>query len=383
MEAGRVHSKRKCNVNSRNDTVGSRVDAAARCGKGQGDDRAIAPCCDGGGVLDAGGVGQILARSLGNAVSVVRRNRAGGGERNEGRESANENIDGVGGGRFRSGSRHHGSCQDNGDCSTGHSPWRSWNEPPPPALLTAGEIRSLSAGKRRDDRRRQPQTPEVVAEIVPPPLFHSRRRFNNNAVGDSSTAVDGKNGARVAARAAATLSPAVGRAASPGKRTRSGGGDRGEPPSAASSSTSSSSRRTASGGGGAPLVPRVAMLATASSSFSSNPDSSAEAMRKKGKHFDPDRLECVRRHEASVAERERRVRSLRTKAEKRSMFRARPLPPFLDSSSSSDGAGKGDIGQRGSGGGGGGAARTYPELLAALEQVCDNEMQVAGRCRPD
>lgn len=353
---GQRHNKRN-GANNNNDTISRGVDtvAVAQSGKGKGD-VAVAPCCD-GGVLDAGSVGRILAQSLGNAVSVVRRNRVGGVEVGGGRWTTNENGGETGGVQYGSGSRNNGSYQDHND-STGRSPWRSWNEPPPPALLTAQEIRNISAGKKEDDRRRQPPPSEVVAEVMPPP-FHTRRRFNS--ISGDSTVSDGNNGP--AARAASILSPAAGQAVSPGNEARTRGSNGEEPPS----TTSSTALRRNTVGGGAPLVPRVAMLAVASSSTTDNNTEAA----KKGKYFDPDQLECVRRHEVSVAERERRVRSLRTEAEKKSLFRARPLPAFLGGNSGGDSAGKGDRCQRGSGVGGGGAPGTRPELMAALDQVCD------------
>lgn len=303
-------------------------------GTGSGDVQGggeLAPFCE-GGTSDNGSVGQILARSLGNAASTARRNRPAGGD--------------VG----NSGS---GGNQDQGR-SVARSRWRSWNEAPPHALLTAEEVRSESEG-REDDvaRRQQQQPPDVVAEVVPP--LQSRRRLKGR-IGHSINP-DGKKD--LPENRAPGLPGAAAAKGTPNSEARSRESKQEEPLSTASSA---SSRR--------PLVPRVATLAAAGATADK---SQAEAARK-GKDFDPDQLECVRRHEASVAEKERRVQSLRREEEKRTRFRARPLPVFCESGSE---AGPGG---RAPGGGGGvyqsrpvesavGAAGTSPELLAALEQV--------------
>lgn len=305
---------------------------------------ALAPCCD-GGVTDTGGVGQILSRSLGKAAAAMRRNRPGEGSRER------ENSSGMAGARG-------GGVR---------SRWRSWNEPPPHALLTAEEIRKLSAGDGEDEARRGPPPSEVIAEVLPP--FQSRRRFKN-AAGNATTAAERNDGQTAASAPAGTASPAAGTL---GNERRRGGGSSGEGGAPLSTASSAVSSRRISAGGGVPLVPRVATLAAAPVADSRRADPA-----RKGKDFDPDQLECVRRHEASVAERERRVRSLRTEAEKRSQFRARPLPAFLESGGvagpvggvSSGSGGGGDIGYSNrSNRGLAGAAGTSPELLAALEQA--------------
>lgn len=337
--------------------------ATMTTGSGEGQSGgAFAPCCE-GGMLDNGSVGQILARSLGNAVVAVRRNRSGEGE-GEARETTNKRGGGYGGDSGKGNSQTQAR-------SAMRSRWRSWNEAPPHVLLTPEEIQSELVGQQKDDRQRQRPPPDVVAEVVPPlQNRQSRRRFNNGT--GNSTSPDGKNDlsehsthgvSRVAAATAAAAAKGT-----PNSEVHSRGSKKGGPLSTASSA---SSRRFSAGG--VPLVPRVAMLAAASTADENH----TEAVRR-GKDFDPDQLECVRRHEASVAEKERRVRSLRNQEEKRTFFRARPLPVFLESGgatgsvsrASSSGGGVGQSTRdHGSGLGAAEVTETSPELLAALEQV--------------
>ncbi|CAB1119671.1 unnamed protein product [Ectocarpus sp. CCAP 1310/34] len=303
----------------------------------------VAPCCE-GGVTDTGSVGGILARSLGN-VGTRRRRRMP-----------------EGGGQGRS---IPGSNQDK-EVSAQQSRWRSWNETPPRALLTAEEIRSASAAKTADERRRQPPPSEVIAEICQP--FWSRGRFRTPSGNGTGSDEKGKP---------KNYAAGVSLASGEGEKRRNG--CNGEGLVSTTTAAPSSSRRTAAGG--VPLVPRVATLATPPTT-----EKNREAT-KKGKEFDPDQLECVRRHEASIAEKERMVHSIRKEAEKRTVFRARPLPAFLDGDDAvpgfagdlttkvgGDARGKDDKSGRGSAAGTGlGAAGTRPELLAALEQ--DEEAQ--------
>lgn len=327
---------------------------------------ALAPCFD-GGMSDNGSVAKILARSLGNAAAAVRRNRPGGGGEAEGRRSTSKRVgEGVGADSGGEGSRHHP------DSSAVRPRWRSWNELPPEALLTAEEIRSASTEKQEDDRRRQKPPPDVVAEVVPP--LQTRRRLKNGT--GNSGYRDGKKGPPENSAHGWSGASTAAAKGTPNNEERSRGSKEGGPLSTASPAPS---RRSSAGG--IPLVPRVAMLAAAAAAASTAEKNHAGAIRK-GKDFDPDQLECVRRHEASVAEKERRVRSLRTEEEKRTHFRARPLPGFLEC-----GGGPADPAGRGASGGGGGIgqqsnhdqgttvisatgdAGTTPELLAALEQV--------------
>ncbi|CBJ29331.1 expressed unknown protein [Ectocarpus siliculosus] len=327
------HSKR-----SGGGTIGSNVEGGNQGGM-------IAPCCE-GGATDAGSVGGILARSLGNAGTRRRRRMT------------------EGGGKGRS---IPGSNQDK-EVSAPQSRWRSWNEPPPRALLTAEEIRSASAAKTTDERRRQPPPPEVIAEIIPP--FRSRRRFRTPSGNSNASDEKGKP----------TEHAAAGVSLESGEGEKRRDGCNGEGLVSTTTAAPSSSRRTAAGG--VPLVPRVATLATPPATEKNKTEAT-----KKGKDFDPDQLECVRRHEASIAEKERMVHSIREEAEKRTFFRARPLPAFLDgdgavpwsvgdltSKGCGDARGKGGKSGRGSAAGTGlGEAGTRPELLAALEQ--DEEAQ--------
>ncbi|CAM9181163.1 unnamed protein product [Ectocarpus fasciculatus] len=320
-------------------TIGSNGDGGNQGGM-------LAPCCE-GGATDAGSVGGILARSLGKTATARRRKMP------------------EGGGKRRGGIP--GSNQDK-EVSAPQSRWRSWNESPPRALLTAEEIRSASAAKTADERRRQPPPAEVIAEIMPP--FRSRRRFST-ANGNSTASEEKMKPIEYAA--GAPLASGEGE-----ERRRDVHNE--ERLVSATTAGPSPSRRTAAGG--VPLVPRVATLATPPTTEKNK----TEAI-KKGKDFDPDQLECVRRHEASIAEKERMVHSIRKEAEKRTVFRARPLPAFLDGDGAMPGAagdltskggggvrGQGDKSGRGSAAGTGlGAAGTRPELLAALEQ--DEEAQ--------
>lgn len=93
----------------------------------------------------------------------------------------------------------------------------------------------------------------------------------------------------------------------------------------------------------------------------------------KTKGFDPDKLECVKRHELSVRERSRQVQAMRKQEEQKSLFRALPLPAFLRTGVDTPNDAKFWTGGMPTGDGRfrGGAAldKTRPELLAALKQV--------------
>eukprot|EP00752_Nemacystus_decipiens_P013357 g11826.t2 len=343
--------------------------AATSSGEAQGSG-AFAPCYD-GGISNNGGVEKILARSLGNAAAAVRRNRDGGGDSN-----ANKKGGVSGSGSYSGKGINHTKDRP----SVMQSRWRSWNQAPPEALLTAEEIRRSSASKQEDDRRRRRPPADVVAEVGP--SFQCRRRFKTST--DNGTNPDGKTNLR---GKATPSSSGAARNLAPHGEARGRGSKEGGPPS----STVSSASSHRSSAGAIPLVPRVATLAAAAT-----PDKNRTEALRKGKDFDPDQLECVRRHEASVAEKERRVRSLRTEEEKRTHFRARPLPMFLESggaagsgghgsgNGSSDGGG-GDVGQSGRYQGSvisatGVAAGTSPDLLAALEQD-DEARELAQKIR--
>ena len=366
-----MHSPKTRSINLGTSSSRRAASVATDSGEDQGAG-AFAPCYD-GGILDKGSIGQILARSLGNAAAAVRRNRTSVGD-------SNTNNKGSGGG-----SDSGKGINQNQDQPATQSRWRSWNEAPPEALLTAEEIRNASARKDEDARRRRRPPSDVVAEVVPP--LQSRRRLKIGTVNSTGTNAGRKNSPALSENAtpsssgeAAAAAAAAAAKGTPNSEARSSGSkEEGGPLSTASSARSS--RRSSAGG--IPLVPRVATLAAATAA--ADKSQAGEAARK-GKDFDPDQLECVRRHEASVAEKERRVRILRTEEEKRTHFRARPLPVFLGNGGagaagpgSNNASGIGD----GSGGGGGGqsmreqgpvivptgAAGTSPELLAALEQV--------------
>lgn len=87
------------------------------------------------------------------------------------------------------------------------------------------------------------------------------------------------------------------------------------------SGSSSASRK------GATSVPRVAKLAAEINARKKS--ASDTTVVRRTKDFDPDKLECVRRHEASVTERVRKLQSLKAEVARKSLFRARPLPAFL------------------------------------------------------
>lgn len=90
----------------------------------------------------------------------------------------------------------------------------------------------------------------------------------------------------------------------------------------------------------------------------------------KTKDFDPDKLECVLRHQASLADRAKEIESSREATRRRSLFRARPLPAFLGSDGGETGA---RTEKHGGGINGKGCGEVGGEgklgLLAALEQV--------------
>lgn len=278
---------------------------------------ALAPC-EGGG-LDGESVRHILERSLGNAIAAVRKKAS--------------NANGVVG--------------DNGNSRArfGVLPWQPLQERPAAASATERTVKRLEKVGDRGQKR-----PEVVAKM---PLSEDRATYlgNNKPVGITS---DGES----------TNHPATkkhqGEAASDSGRAKAVAlNGEARPPA------SSYSHRS-----GAPLVPRVATLAVVNNSTEKINDIDARASVRKTKDFDPDKLECVRRHEASVAEKARQVQSLRTEAENKSLFRARPLPAFLGAIpcryGDGKGAGKGNSGRELAVG----VARgTRVELLAALEQV--------------
>lgn len=82
-------------------------------------------------------------------------------------------------------------------------------------------------------------------------------------------------------------------------------------------------------------LPRVATLASSSKSArvaggaGGDDTSNKPPLLVKTQDFDPDKLECVLRHEASLAERAEQVENLRKATRRKSLFRARPLPAFL------------------------------------------------------
>lgn len=132
-----------------------------------------------------------------------------------------------------------------------------------------------------------------------------------------------------------------------------------------------------------PPVPRVATLASSRQRIREGGDDGGYDDRKnskqqpqqpflvKTKDFDPDKLECVLRHQASLVERAKEIESSREATRRRSLFRARPLPGFLGSDGGESGVktdkhGEGASGKRCGGLGGEGK----PGLLEALEQVC-------------
>lgn len=337
-------------TNSNNNTGGSRTPTAIGASRKGHEVGALAPCCDGGVPDPGGGVGQILSRSLGKAAASVRRNKP-----------TDNDCGTTNGGQQKDG-------------SAARSRWQSWNGAPPAALLGAEGRRKLSAAQDEGGKRGQ-ETPASGVVIKDEPAFNGRRRARGvGGSSSSSSASDEKGG--VAGETSAAASASSARRVSEEKHS---GGGTGEGVLSASTSSSSSRRMSSGGSCGVPLVPRVAMLAAACATEKND----GEAVRK-GKEFDPDQLECVRRHEASVAERERRVRHMRTEAEKKTVFRARPLPAFLDSGdgatdsgqgflSSRDGSAAARKGEEGARGQPASArscvAASSPELLEALEQV--------------
>ncbi|CAM9207637.1 unnamed protein product [Scytosiphon promiscuus] len=278
------------------DARGSRVPIAVDGSHEAREVNALAPCCD-GGVPGAGGVGQILSRSLGKEAASVRRNKPTNGD--------NSII---------------GSSQQNGGSAT-RSRWKSWNEAPPPALLGAGGVRNLSATQNGDGRHPQHMSATGASSEVLPPASSRRRAGGVNSISASTSSTSALTVKSSSAGETSATSVSSAKRLSVGGDKRMGASAGEVPPSAASSSSS----RRSSAASGVPLVPRVAMLAAACA----NRSEEAEAARK-GKEFDPDQLECVRRHVTSMAERERRLRSMRSEAEKKTLFRARPLPAFLD-----------------------------------------------------
>lgn len=252
--------------------------------------------CEGGALGrpgEAGGVAQIVARSLGNAVIAVR-------------QSSKADLNTKGGGVDNGGS---GKGRRRGDSGSVRSRWRSWEETPPPALSG------------------------------PAPTVNREKHERHNGASSRATAV------------------------------ANGASDGTAPPRTTVDSSSSPCPSSAASRNGAPLVPRVAALAAdINARKKSGEEDDSMVPPRRTKEFDPDKLECVRRHEASVVERAQRVQSLRAEAEKKTLFRARPLPGFLAGGGGNSGIDDG--GQADRGRGRIGEAEIQPELLfAALEEA--------------
>ena len=268
------------------------------------------------------------------------------------------------------------------------SEWKSWRESPTAALLgrkqSTGNERTNASDDDRDGR--QPSRAKAVSEMSPAPSPLRDRKT-------SSTEGNGK-----ASRAASTPGVRDGAAISKPsakEHDRSGLGDTSDASRVAAQVQGRGTPRTPQrqrGGGGVSLVPRVATLAMGATvgksrnGTRSNRDGDTPTPAKRAKDFDPDNLECVRRHEASVAERAREAQSARAEVERRSKFRALPLPSFRSAESCGAGvgvavAGGGGIGTGGPGRNGGkwlhgsglavatSDATTRPGLMSALEQA--------------
>lgn len=114
------------------------------------------------------------------------------------------------------------------------------------------------------------------------------------------------------------------------------------------SSSSSSASRAPS------VVPRVATLAFEKQKIREESERRRGTWVVRTKAFDPDKLECVLRHEASVAGREKQIEAVRKATRERSTFKARPLPAFLSVFAPPCGSGDGSSNHRVKVGGGGG-----------------------------
>lgn len=166
--------------------------------------------------------------------------------------------------------------------------WRSWQGTPPSALAPTGvmELRPRAPHKGRGEPARLQARRKRVIDSCPP------------------------NGGRLDL-------PGKTKESAPAVQTSD----------VADSTTSRSSSTTKASRKGATPVPRVARLA-AEISAEKQPASDTTVVRRT-KDFDPDKLECVRRHEASVTERMRKQQRLKAEVARKSLFRARPLPAFL------------------------------------------------------
>ena len=368
---------------------------------------AAAPCE--GGVLDTESVGRIVARSLGNAVTTVRRQRSKdsrisvGGVSDGGGGSGGGGVSGGGGGR--------GVRSERGRSSR-RSQWKAWKDSPTAALLGKKRPTIINGGandshhRHHDHDRESPPRSKTGAASETSPLRGGRHAFTGE--NGLSYAVSKRNPG--GAHAAAIKPPVRDLSATGFSATESSARDL----SARSLSAvgDDTSRGTTTPGVDAPpcpprsrvsLVPRVATLAidhtggkkNAGNKKNSHRDGDTLTPPKKTKDFDPDNLECVRRHEASVAERAREAQAMRAEVERRSKFRALPLPSFRSAAEARGGtsvgvgvgvgagAGTGGIsiaaGSRSGGkwhyGSGGLAVGTSdvqqarPGLLSALEQV--------------
>lgn len=279
-----------------------------------------------GTALDRGSVSRIVSRSLGNAATKMRRNSTQNG-------NDNENCGG-----------------DRGGLSGSSSRWRSWQECPPHALAKTPAPTVATKGTKSEEKASDyPGTPSRAVA------------FNGHETKYGGIATDGVvsiGASRQKATGAACPDSCDSSAAAKSASTADA-----QPPAASSSSTTSHR-------GGVPLVPRVATLPPKIKTR----ESYAAGAPRKTKDFDPDNLQCVRRHQASVAERAQRTQRLRMETDKRSLFKARPLPTFLGVGDTTGGC-SGSSSSGGTRGGGGGSGsrgetgETMPDLIAALEQV--------------
>lgn len=288
-----------------------------------------------GTALDQGSVSRIVSRSLGNAVTIVRR-RSSTQNGND-----NENDGGDGGGLSRSSSR-----------------WRSWQELPPRALAKTTTTNAATK-KGETSKEKAIDYPGTSSRVV---AMNGHEARSGGIAGNNSSVVSGDTARHKAAGATcpeAFEDPIAAEKSADNNTTDA-------QPSAAFSSFPTTNHCR----GRVPLVPRVATL-TNKSKVRENCDTTRAPRRTKD--FDPDNLECVRRHEASVAESARRVQRLRMETEKRSLFRARPLPTFLGAGNTTTGgcfgSTRGSGAARGGGCGGGASGEANPDLIAALEQV--------------
>lgn len=278
-----------------------------------------------GTALDRSSVSRIVSRSLGDAAAKMRRNSTQNG-------NDNENYGGDPGGLSGSSSR-----------------WRSWQECPPHALAKTPAPTIATKGTTSEEKASDyPGTPSRAGAL---------NGHGTKYGGITTDGVVSGGASRHKAMGAICLdscdSSSLAKAA----------GTADAQSSAASSSSATSYR------GGVPLVPRVATLP----SKNKTRESYAAGAPRKTKDFDPDNLQCVRRHEASVAERAQRTQRLRMETDKRSLFKARPLPIFLGVGDTTGGC-SGSSSSGGTRGGGGDSGRgatgeMMPDLITALEQV--------------